>query len=40
MRAAVGEEEVDNHTQNGEDEDTHGPQQLVGDGSAGLDYLD
>ena len=40
MRATIGEEEVNNDAQKGEDENTDGPQQLVGDGAAGLDYLD
>lgn len=37
---AVREEVVDEHTDDGEEEDDQGPKHLVGDGTVGLEDLD
>ena len=40
MGLAVGEEVVDYHSDNGEKEDDEGPENLVGNGTVGLEDLD
>lgn len=40
VRLAVGEEVVDNHSDNGEEEDNEAPEDLVGDGTVRLKDLD
>lgn len=40
MRLAVGEEVVDDHSDDGEEEDNETPEDLVGDGTVRLKDLD
>ncbi|OIC48785.1 hypothetical protein A7L03_18955 [Acinetobacter baumannii] len=40
MSLAVGEEVVDDHSDDGEEEDDKGPEDLVGDGTVGLEDFD